>query len=451
MKIKVLKFGGTSVGTSQGIEQCVKIIKRALANFKAVVVVSALSGVTDELIALIHLAQKQKPKLIKVRLNKLEERHREILASFVDAADIEEVWEDNFAPLFKKLRFILTGTSFVGDLTDKTYAVICSFGERLSSWIVACALTRAGIKNQRVCATRLIRTDSQYLKASVDFRRTRKACQRWLLPPIRKGMVPVITGFMGKDTRGDIALLGRGGSDYSAAIIAVSTGTDIIEIWTDVDGIMSADPRLVAQAHPFPKIDMNVMAEMAYTGIKVLHPKTIIPALRNKIPVFIKNTFNPLAPGTEIVYGGKQGLRGIVIKKAQALLQINNPNMLEEIGFIHRCTQIFINHNVSIDVCVTSEVSITYSINQEDGSPKLYKDLRKMVDLTVYPNIAKVCVVGCQISFEAKLLARVFKALGRYPVYAVSIGAGFNNITLMVKDSQVEKILKLLHRNLFTK
>ncbi|OHB21985.1 MAG: hypothetical protein A2939_00635 [Parcubacteria group bacterium RIFCSPLOWO2_01_FULL_48_18] len=437
------------MGSSDSIRQCAKIVFRAKAKNRLFVVVSALGGVTDELIRLIDLARSQKPKLIASRLNAIERRHKEVLGGLVSSAHAARVWEEECAPLFKKLRYILTGISFVGEVAEKSYALICSFGERISSILMFHALVAAGVRAEHVLAQRLIRTDSNYKDATVDYKKTRGYVKRIAAPLLAKGIVPVIGGFIGKDTSGDITLLGRGGSDYTASIVAASLDADSVEIWTDVDGIMSADPRLIEKPALWKEIDIQVMAEMAYSGAKVLHPKTIVPAIQKHIPIYIKNTFRPETKGTKVVESVTPGLRGIVVDANQVLLHLTNASMLEGVGFIHGVSEICARHGVPIDVCATSEVSFTISIRKEDYTPKLYKDLSKIAGLEVYEAVAKVCVIGRGIARNANILAKIAAALKEYQLYAVSCGASFNNITLIVERARANDILRLLHNTLF--
>jgi len=444
--IKILKFGGTSMGTNETISECAKIIKNAIKNSKVIVVVSALSGVTNELIALIDLAKNQKSRLIAVRLDKLEKKHKETLNCF--AKNPNEAWAQ-LLPIFNELRQILTGISLVGDISDKTSAAVWSYGERLSSWIMHYALLESNVTNKRISAAKLIQTNSNYLEAEVDFVKTKVNCKRILNPLIKDNQAVVITGFIARDKHKHITTLGRGGSDYTASIIGLSVNANQIEIWTDVDGVMSADPRIVPSARVWSEIDVNVMAEMAYVGAKVLHPKTIAPALQGKIPVYIKNTFNIKSRGTKIVEQDKKGLRGIVVKKNQLLLHLANPVILNQIGSIHEYSHVFAENNISIDVCVTSEISISLSINKKDESEKLYKDLRKLAKLTINDNLAKICIVGNQIGNDVSILARIFNTIKNYKIYLISDGASFNNITLMVDEKNADDILKVLHKELF--
>jgi aspartate kinase len=452
MNLKVLKFGGTSMGTPGSLQQCNKIAVRAAKASKIVVVVSALGGVTNQLIELIELARKQKPKRIAAELNIMEQKHKDMLAHFVAKNDLEEIWQREFANLFKKLRLILTGTSLVGDITKKSYAIVCSFGEQLSSRIMCHALEKAGLQSEQIDAKRIIRTDSNFLEATVDLKRTKLCSRRTLLPLLEKKITPVVTGFIGKDASGQTTLLGRGGSDYTASLVAMSLGAEAVEIWTDVDGIMSADPRIVKEGvKTWRSVELPIVAEMAHSGAKVLHPKTITAAVEQNIPVFVKNTFNPSAHGTEVVQRDSHSLlRGITMDKEQAVFHFAEPGMLATPGFIRHISEIFEQHNVSIDACFTSEVSFTCSIHSKHYSKKLHQDLSKIAETTVYRNLAKVCVIGHNISKNPDLLAQIMTVLKGNDIYAVSIGTTFHNITLLIDEEKADNILRSLHASLFS-
>jgi len=437
------------MGSVSAISQSAQIVKKASQDSKVMVVVSAISGMTNLLIELIELARKQKQRLIAGRLNKMEEIHRSILKDFVDEEDLDEIWKKEFAPAFKKLRYVLTGISFIGELTDKTYAFICIFGERFSSRIMAYALQKEGMQGLKINAKRVISTDSQYLEANVDFKKTAERTKRIILPLLQKEITPVVMGFSGKDTHGDTTLLGRGGSDYTASILGISLDVSDIQIWTDVDGVMSADPREIKNVQLWSKISLDVMAEMTNSGAKVLHPKTITAAVKKNIPVYIKNTFNPSAEGTLVSGDKRKGLKGVVLVQDQTIINLVNPEMLDAFGFISNCSQQFVDNNVPVDVCATSEVSVTCSIASSDQSNKLNRSLSKIAHVEIHKEKAKLCVIGCDVTQNAELISRIFSVLKNYNIYTVSIGATFHNITILIDNKNSKAALKLLHQELF--
>ena len=451
MSLKSIKFGGTSMGSAKSILECADITKKASKSNSVIVTVSAIGGVTSKLLNIIQLAKNQKPRLVNKKVSELQVLHREILENILsDNKSSERVCEKNILPLFKSLRSILYGTSLVGDLTSKTIAHICSFGEKLSSHLAMQALHKVGVTSQRVESEKIIRTDSCYLEANIHTKMTYLACRKTLTPLLKKNIVPIVTGFIGKDTHGDITLLGRGGSDYTAAILAVALFAKVIEIWTDVDGIMSSDPKIVPNSLTWSILDIQLMSEMAYSGAKVLHPKSITTAVERGIPVYVLNVFNRKAKGTKVVVDKTEGVKGITISKNNVLLHLENPNMLEEVGFISKITDIVEHHNAPIDVCATSETSFTFSIAEDDYSKKLHKELLNFSKLNVINNITKICIIGFKVTKKMDLLADVFHICLENQILArsVSMGASSRNITLMVDKIHGEKFLNLLHSKL---
>lgn len=450
MNITISKFGGTSQGNSHIITGVANIVKAKKNKGEAVVVVvSAMSGVTDQLLLALELAQKKKPRLVNQILDDIAKRHRETLGHFVTKNEFENIWREHFDyHIEHRLRHILTGVSYLGEVTDKTKALVCSIGERFSSWVTTYALRKAGVEAERVNATRLIKTDSNYLDANVNFSNTKSNFTRRILPLLKKGITPVITGFIAKDTHGDVTLLGRGGSDYSASVAGICLKAQTIEIWTDVDGIMSANPKVVPEARLWPEVSFQIASEMAHGGAKVLHPRTISPAVEHDIPILIRNTFSPHNPGTLITRKADNGFKGIQMKSGQAIVHLTSAQMLDEPGFIRNSAEIFQSLNTPLDVCTTSEVSVTYSLEQKDLNNKLLKALKRIANVTVYRDLAKVTILGENINKDSKIMARVFATIQGHRLYAVSMGASNHNITLLVEEKDAEGILKRLHKEL---
>lgn len=448
-----LKFGGTSMGTATSIRECANIVKEASEKQRVVVTVSAVSGVTNRLLELIDLAKNQKPRLVHQKIGELEKAHRQILESFFsDEKIFEEKWQQDFAPIFEKLNAILHGTSLVGDLTLKMQAKVCSFGECLSSFLLLYALDELHVPSERIHSEKVIRTDSLYLEANVNFKTTAFACKKILSPLIKQNIVPIVTGFIGKDTHGDTTLLGRGGSDYTASILAVVLQAAEVQIWTDVDGVMSADPRFVKKTISWPQMGMKMMSEMAYGGAKVVHPRSIWIAISKNIPVYIYNTFNRNFKGTKILFDEIKDVKGIVSPDRNILFHIENPNMLEEVGFIAKVTTIVEQFDISIDVCSTSETSFTFSIAGSDYDPKLLKALSKIGKVKIIRDVAKISMIGHGITNSPKIFEETFKLCydKSIPIQSISVGASQRNITLMVAQNFKDQILNDLHNQWIT-
>ena len=449
-----VKFGGTSMGTADSIRECAEIVRDISRKNRVVVTVSAVSGVTDRLLAMIDLAKNQKPRLVQQEIVLLEKKHSEILRTyFPDEISFQEKWQQDLAPIFEKLKAILHGTSLVGDLTLKMQAKVCSFGECLSSFLLLYALRDLNVRAQRIHSEKIIRTDSQYLQANVNFKTTTQACKKILLPLLRDEVVPIITGFIGKDTRGDTTLLGRGGSDYTASILAVVLQANEVQIWTDVDGVMSADPRFVKKTISWPELGMKMMSEMAFGGAKVVHPRSVYVAVAKNIPVYIYNTFNRNFKGTKVTSEEIKDVKGIVSSDRNILFHIENPNMLEEVGFIAKVTEIVKQFDISIDVCATSETSFTFSIDEKDYDSKLEKILSKIAKVKVTRQISKISMIGHGITNSANVFEETFRLFynKKIPIRCVSVGTSQRNITLMVDHQFKDQILNDLHQQWIVK
>ena len=453
MVLHSIKFGGTSMGTAKSILECAKIIKSKLVNSLPIVIVSATNGTTDRLINIVKLARKAKPKLIKSQIIDIISLHRNILTAIISNTEkSEKIWDTEFGPIIAELENISHGSNLVGDLTDKTIARICAFGEKLSSLLMAHALHNIGVSIQRVESERLVKTDDNHLKAKVNFQATAIASKKVLTPLLSQKIVPVITGFIGKDIYGNITLLGRGGSDYTASIIAMTLNANAIEIWTDVDGIMTADPRIVKDAFSWKTLDMHVMSEMAYSGAKVIHPDTIALAVEKDIPVYVYNTFNKSFKGTKITKFASDA-KGIVASPNNTLITLENTNIINRVGFVKKTTAIVAEHDIPIDVCTTSEISFSFSIKSEDYSTKLCKNLQSLASIKVQHNITKLCFVGNNVGFDTGLVSGIFELckIHNVVVYAVSISASGNNITLMIDEEKGNLILQALHNKFLSK
>ncbi|MBP9792290.1 MAG: aspartate kinase [Rickettsiales bacterium] len=448
MNIRSIKFGGTSMGSARSILECASIVQEKSKQYKLIVSVSAVAGVTDTLIKIIALARKQKPKLVSAEIIAIEKTHRNILKYIInDKRKEESVWAEKFENLFLKLRTIAQGTSLVGDLTTKTEAQICAFGEKLSSILMCEALDTIGISNTRIESEKIIRTDSNYLSASVIFQNTISLCRKHLNPIIKQKKIPVVTGFIAKDTKGDTTLLGRGGSDYTASILAIALKADAVEIWTDVDGIMSADPRSVKNVVHWPCVDINLMSEMAYSGAKVVHPDTITLALKQNIPVYVYNSFNKTFEGTKITTKTTQDVKGVVANPKNTIITLQHPNIIDRVGFISRVSTLVASYNIPIDVCATSEVSLSFSISSNDFSQKLCNDLKEIAQISVIQNVTKICIIGHNITLNTSLLAGLFTLFSSNKIrtHIISASSSYHNLTVMIDDSDKTKILPLAH------
>lgn len=444
----ILKFGGTSVANTKAINQVVSIIHRQYGK-NPVVITSALAGITDLLLATARLAAAGKQRLVGQNLREIEKRHTE-------EKIIPEITEE-LRELDRALHRIPHGA-----ISKQRLDLIASFGERLASWLLAGALLSQKIPAQRIDSRELVVTDSNFGSAEVDLEKTRQNFARKILPLIKKGVVPVITGFIGSDIKGRTTTLGRGGSDYSAAIAAVCLRAKEIQIWKDVKGFMTADPRVVARARVIPRLSFPEAAELSYFGAKLLHPKTIHPAVVQNIPVRILNTFAPDDPGT-VIYGDhltlrqaqgdrKLPVRAIAYKKGITVINITSLRMLGPYGFLEKLFRIFAAHRVPVDVIATSEVSVSMTIEDKVYSASLIAALQKIGTVEMCRGHVILSLVGIGLKNDPRVEANIFEVFRRakIPTEMISKGASSINFTCIIEEKFCEKAVRALHSKFFS-
>ena len=328
--LQVMKFGGTSVGDASCIRRAALIVQSAASAGSVVVVVSAMSGVTNRLIEAAHLAEAGKGDTLARLIADLGAQHRTALNALVsDPRQIAEI-ERHFEIVLVELDRLLQGTALLRELTPRVLDSISGIGERLSAPLVSGAVAALGVKSTAVSATEVIVTDPHHGRAEPLMRRTTERAEARLRPLLNQGIVPVITGFIGASVDGVLTTLGRGGSDYSATILGAALGAQETVIWTDVDGVKTADPRLVPEARTLSEISYNEAAELAYFGAKVLHPNTLRPVTAAGVPVWIRNSFDPKQPGTKITARRKSsgGVKALTAIRDVTLITVGGPGIV---------------------------------------------------------------------------------------------------------------------------
>lgn len=434
MQIIVQKFGGTSMGTDMAMRAVAEIIRNVAGG--KVAVVSATSGTTDVLIRLGKEAVSGGD--FEATLGELRKKHEDIVANLGINLDLNGFFEETLK--------ILHGVNMLGELSLNILDRLQSFGERISATILAEYLRANGIEALMIDAFDFVRTDNNFGAGNVDFVATDELAAGVLMPLIEKGVVPVVTGFIGQAENGQYITLGRGGSDYSGAIVAGALGAAELQIWTDVDGILNTDPRLVSEAKVLPQVSFNEAGELAYFGAKVLHPKTIKPAIEKNIPVRILNTFNVEATGTLITNEETQSLKSVTYKKNISVINICSLGMLNAHGFLARIFEAFARHKVVVDVVSTSEVSV--SVTVDCSVPEnLIEELSSFATVKVHENMAIVCLVGEGIKTQSGILGQLFSAVREHNVSMVSQGASKRNITFLVNgDEAAEVVVKVFNQ-----
>lgn len=395
----VLKFGGTSVGDAEAIARTAGIVATRMDK-GAIVVVSALSGVTNALIAIAEQASKGHLIGAIRAIESLRERHLRqaelLLGTGADCADVCA----ELSAMIDELAHLAEALATLGDLTPRSLDAILAYGERMSSLLCVAAFERHAIPAVHVDACEVMITDDSFNRAEPQPEEIAVACRAILLPQVRNGRVPVLGGFIGsaKGT-GVTTTLGRGGSDYSASIFGAAVRADAIEIWTDVDGMLTADPRVVPNAKRIEQIAFDEASELASFGAKVLHPNTIAPAVRLGIPVYVLNSRRPEGTGTRITFEApKRAVSAIAGKNNVSLVKVGSPRMLLTEGFLRALFEIFERHGTSVDVVATSEVSVSLTVDDPARLEAIVSDLRALGDVSVERNRGIVAVVGGAIA-----------------------------------------------------
>lgn len=444
--IVVLKFGGTSMGTAESIKSCAGVIIKKINEKKnPFVVVSAMSKITDSLLKLLNSAKDGKKREISKLYKEIIERHFNTLTILVKNSELKNKYINLLNEKFSSLTRILDGIVLTGDCSEKMQANILSYGEELSSLMLEAYLIDNNINSKKISSRKLVKTSGNYLSADLDFKKT-KTCFKKILNDIKSGVVFIMTGFFGSNVKNEIMLLGRGGSDFSGSIAGISLNADAVEIWTDVDGVMSADPRLIKTAKSWEKINKDVASEMARAGAKVLHPKTIL-ASHYGIDILIKNSFNKSFEGTLVnsnFYG--DGVRAVVSDDEYSILHIENQAMFNGINFIAKIGSIASENNIPIDMTATSETSFSFTIKSILLNNKVKKLFDSVGNFSIINNTTKISIVGENIASNS-ILELAFKALKEKNIepLMLSMGQSKNNIGIIIKTENKEKALLILH------
>ncbi len=446
----VMKFGGTSVQDAKAIERVAQIVKGRLAD-RPVVVVSAMAKVTDSLLAMGKAAGNGDRKGALKMARALRERHYDTAGQLLGTALFTE-FHSELAADFEDLDELLRGIGAVGEITPRTYDSVAAFGEMLSSQIVAAAFGAAGLPGVHVDSRQCLITDTSYTKAVPQYDETNERLQKKVKPLLDDGQVPVMGGFIGSTRAGVTTTIGRGGSDFSAAIFGAGLDAQRIEIWTDVDGMMTTDPRLCPDARRIKVIAFDEAAELAYFGAKVLHPATVLPAIQKNIPVYVLNSLNPTCEGTRITARAPRCtniFKAIALKKKITIVDVAAPRRLLVHGYLKSIFDAFDLHKVSVDVVSTSEVSVSLTVDTTEGIPALAEDLAKIADVKYEGRKAIVCLVGESLRDTPGVAAKVFGLLEDVKIRMISQGASEINLTFVIEEDAAAEVVRRLHGAFF--
>jgi aspartate kinase len=448
-----MKFGGTSVADAAAVDRVIGIVRRQIEKKRPrppVVVVSALSGVTDKLIEVTRQAEEGDGARVNVKLRSLLDRHL-ALASAVTSGGAPALLASVRAE-FDEVIGLVHALAVLREVSPRSLDAVVAFGEVVSSRIVAAALADHGIPCAWVDARSVLVTDAEHMGAAPDMDATRRRTEERIQPVAEAGAVAVLGGFIGATPNGVTTTLGRGGSDYSAAIIGASICAEEIQIWTDVDGMLTADPRLVRQPRLVPRLSFAEASELAYFGAKVLHPSTILPAVGSGIPVRILNSHRPDSVGTVINGDWRPPdgeLTAIACKRRVTVIDITSTRMLMAFGFMRRLFEVFERFKTAVDVVTTSEVSVSVTVDDARRLDNIVDNLRRFADVSCEPDMAIISAVGENLRTNPALFARAVTSLNRIPLQLVSQAAGRRNITFVLRDADVLKAMERLHEEFF--
>jgi aspartate kinase len=447
-----MKFGGTSVADPDALGRLIGIVRGQIDKTTAppVVVVSALARVTDTLVAVSHLAEEGHGERAAAELRGLLDRHIRVATAMTTtsrAAIVDEVRRE-----FDELIGLVHALAVLREVSPRSLDTVVAAGELASSRLVAGALADHGIGSRWVDARKVLVTDAEHNGAAPDMVATCARAREWLAPAVVAGEVAVLGGFIGATPSGITTTLGRGGSDYSAAIFGACLDADEIQIWTDVDGMLTADPRIVPQPRVVPQLSFAEASELAYFGAKVLHPSTILPAVGKNIPVRILNARKPENAGSRITADGGvpgHGLTAIACKRDVTVVDITSSRMLMAHGFLRRLFEVFERFKTSVDVVTTSEVSVSVTVDDTRRLEAILENLRTFAEAVCEREMAIICVVGENLRSDPTLFSRAVTALDRIPLRLVSQAASRRNITFVLRDADVPHAMMRLHETFF--
>ena len=454
-KLVVMKFGGTSVEDARAMERTAAIVRgRRDRGLSAVVVVSAMAKVTDQLLAAAAAAGRDDRAGALAISARLRLRHLDTAAELLPGSgnSLCIAVQTAISHEFDALDDLLRGIAAVGELTPRTNDLVVSFGERLSSRMVAAAFAERGLQGAHVDARTCIITDSHYGKAAPIESDIETKLLELVLPMIEAGQTPVMGGFIGSNVEGITTTLGRGGSDYTAALVGGGLHAGAIEIWTDVNGIMTTDPRICPDALRVKTISFEEAAELAYFGAKVLHPATILPAVQKSIPVWVLNSRNAENEGTRITSIAppcSSPFKSIAAKKKLTIIDVVASRMLMTHGYLKAVFDVFDKYECAIDMVSTSEVSISLTVDSNQRLPEICAELGKIADVKYEGQKALICMVGEDIRGHNGIAGRVFSAVSHVNVRMISQGASEINMSFMIDEDDVEEAVRSLHSVFF--
>jgi aspartate kinase len=447
----VIKFGGTSVGDAERVAAAIDIVAERREQ-QPVVVVSALSGVTNDLVAASEAARSCDIDRVSDIISRVRQRHEDVALQLVQQKfDFFESFIKQLDKQIEQIHTILKGIALLGEITDRAKDKVVAIGEKLSSVLFAYSMMMRSLPGEHVHSEDVVVTNECFGGATPLMDHTRRAAEAVLRPMLERNRIPVMGGFIGRTLAGATTTLGRNGSDYSAAIVGAALGADEVQIWTDVDGLLTCDPRVVPAARVIERLSYVEAAELAWFGAK-LHPRTLEPAIEARIPVRVLNTHNPSSTGTLITHDGdseRSGARSVARKKGITVVTMTSNRMLGVSGFLARLFAVFQELEIAVDLIATSEVSVSVTIEETHGLDALSARLRDIAEVDVLEDQCIVAVVGSRLMSDSVVGARVLDALSGMPLAMMSLGRSGLNLSVVVDERNADAALRSIHTALF--
>jgi aspartate kinase len=447
----VIKFGGTSVGDAGRVAAAIDIVAER-RHLDPIVVVSALEGVTNDLIAATNAACEGDGQRVNDIIDRIRQRHEDVAMRLVQQkTDFFDAFVKRLSKQIEEIQTILRGVTLLHEVTARAHDKIVSIGEKLSSVLFAYSMMMRALPGEHVESEDVIWTNDHFGGATPRMDLTSEAARKTLLPLVERKRIPVMGGFIGRTVGGATTTLGRNGSDYSAAIVAAAVGADEVQIWTDVDGLLTCDPRFVPSARVIDHLSHEEAAELASFGAK-LHPRTLEPAIEAGIPVRILNTRNPASPGTLITREGiarATGPRSVARKRNVTVVHMTSNKMLGAHGFLARLFHVFEELKISVDLIATSEVSVSVTVDEQLNIEELQKRLSGVADVEVINGQCIIAIVGRNLLADSLVGARVFEAMRGVPMQMLSLGRSGLNLSIVIHDADSDRAIQQIHQALF--
>ena len=446
----VMKFGGTSVEDATAIRRLTAIVRKQIHR-RPLVAVSAMGKTTNGLLECARLAAEDNLTEALRKLESIALHHYDAISELAPAEEVESL-KMALEERFDGIRIALHEIAEIGEVSSEYSDAVSANGELLSSTVVAAAFRGDGIDGRWIDIRQAMKTNAEFTRAAVDFTATDPLLKDLFASALAEGGVPVTQGFIGSTGDGRTTTIGRGGSDYSAAIIGAALDAEEIQIWTDVDGIMTTDPGIVPESAKVRIISFAEASELAYFGARVLHPSTLLPAMKNDIPVRVCNSRRDEVEGTAIVRTAPQSralAKAIAFKRGITIVNVASDRMLMAYGFLAKIFEVFARHETPVHMVATSEVTVSMTLDDTRNLEAILTDLRALGEVKVETDQALICVVGDRLKYTPGLAAKIFSGLSDINVSMISHGASAINVSFIVDGDDVERAVRALHQTLF--